>query len=142
VKEESVVLTARERTRYARHLLLPEIGLAGQERLLATHVQLAASAHPRASQVARLYLERAGVAVEGEAPPEAREQREVAPEDQRAWVADPAAVERLAGSAALVPAAAALAGALGAVEAIKEVLQLGTKGDLTLAGIVMGPEDV
>ena len=51
-------LTARERTRYARHLLLPEIGLSGQERLLAAQVRLAGDGHPAAVEVARTYLER------------------------------------------------------------------------------------
>lgn len=122
-------LTARQRTRYARHLLLPEIGLAGQERLLASTVRVGVGAHARADQVARLYLERAGMTVGASA-------------ERAVDVADTAAVERVAGVAALVPAAAALAGALGAVEAIKEVLQLGTKGDPTLAGIYLSPEDV
>jgi len=128
-----VSLTARERTRYARHLLLPEVGLSGQERLLAAQVRLAGDGHPSAVEVARTYLERAGLKVlasESEETPAVP-------------VADVSAVERLAGhQTALLPAAAALAGALSAVEAIKEVLRLGEKGDVTLAEITMVPEDV
>ncbi len=97
--------------------------------MLATRVRLGAGAHARTAQVARLYVERAGFTVDTSAEHELE-------------VADLAAVERLAGVPALMPAAAALAGALSAVEAIKEVLQLGTKGDPTLAGICLSPEDV
>ncbi|MFT3922590.1 MAG: hypothetical protein QM778_08660 [Myxococcales bacterium] len=122
-------LNARQRTRYARHLLLPEVGLVGQERLVEARLGLGESADPRAAKVAQLYLERAGVSVESDAA-------------LRVRVADTDSVRRLAGSPALEPAAAALAGALGAVEAIKEVLQLGAKGDVSLAPLSLVPEDV
>lgn len=96
---------------------------------MATQVRLSERGQTRAAQVAQLYLERAGLKVEGSA-------------EQGVPVADAATLERVAGTPALLPAAAALAGALAAVEAIKEVLQLGTKGDPTLAGIFLSPEDV
>jgi len=124
-----VALTARQRTRYARHLLLPEIGLAGQERLLSARVTLPAHADARVARAARVYLERAGVQVDLAGAAETA-------------LADRASVEQMAGSTALEPAAAALAGALGAVEAIKEVLQLGHKGDAPWAQVRLVPEDV
>ncbi len=126
-------LTARERTRYARHLLLPEVGLSGQARLLSAQVELAGDGHPVAAAFARTYLERAGLKVQGE--PSAA--------SLQIPVADASTVARLAGHrAALLPAAAALSGALSAVEAIKEILRLGERGDVALAELALGPEDV
>lgn len=50
----------------ARHRLLPEIGDVGLARLGAARVSLDAALSPEAARVARDYLERAGVTVDGE----------------------------------------------------------------------------
>ncbi|ACY16676.1 ThiF family adenylyltransferase [Haliangium ochraceum] len=47
--------------RYARHILLPEIGGLGQARLLAARVRVALGQDPGAEQVALAYLAAAGV---------------------------------------------------------------------------------
>jgi sulfur-carrier protein adenylyltransferase/sulfurtransferase len=107
-----VTLAELDRVRFARHLLLPEIGQSGQERLLAASVRASAAADTGALAVAREYLERAGVRVDGEG-----ERTLVLPSE--------ADVLALAGSPELVEAARALAGALAAVEVVKAVLQLG-----------------
>jgi hypothetical protein len=112
-----------DKRRHARQLLLAEIGERGQARLCATRVQLAAGADPRAAAVARDYLERAGVQVI-DAPVG---HSHAAGEDARALttaVADCTAVRALAGHPELDEAAAALAGAFAAVEAIKQALDL------------------
>jgi hypothetical protein len=110
------MLDPADKRRYARHLLLADVGEAGQARLLAARVQLEPSADPGAAEVAREYLARAGVQV-GETG---------------ALVSLPSreAVSALAGSAFLHEAAAALAGAFAAVEAIKHTLGLGHAGKL------------
>ncbi|MCA9605882.1 MAG: hypothetical protein KC619_09830 [Myxococcales bacterium] len=90
--------------RYARHVLLPEIGSAGQARLEAATVGLALEG--RAREVARDYLHRAGVEVDGADA--------VAP-------APPVA----AGRPELDEAAAFVAGALHAVETIKALVEAG-----------------
>jgi hypothetical protein len=106
------MLSAADKQRYARHLLLVEVGEAGQERLCAAQVELPADMDLRAAKVARDYLERAGVVV-GSAGTAATA------------FADRAAVQALAGDALLEPAAAALLGALHAVEQIKMELGVG-----------------
>jgi hypothetical protein len=136
-----MALSARDRGRYARHLLLPEIGLAGQERLLCERVRFAAGASEEASAVAREYLVRAGLTVSArgeerlpEEPPagEANAARVVSlPDDD--------AIEQLAGEPMLAHAAAALAGALAAVETLKAALGLARPveepwGQLSLTG--------
>jgi len=110
-------LTDRQRGLYARHLLLAEIGEQGQERLCATRVTLSAAGDPEAARVAQEYLERAGVTVgRGGEPIEIPTTRRVA---------------RLAGGdAALHDAAAAVAGAHAAVEAIKHIVGVGRPGRL------------
>lgn len=110
-------LSDAQRTRYARHLLLPELAEAGQERLLTGHVHFAADADEGAKAVARDYLARAGVAENGA---------------DAVWVALPSApgIEALAGTPELTEAARVLAGAFAAVEAIKALAGLGTKGAL------------
>jgi hypothetical protein len=116
-------LGAVDKRRHARQLLLAEIGERGQERLCATRVQLAAGADPRAAAVARDYLERAGVQVMD--PPAAAAQ--TTGDDASAptlAVVDSAGVRALAGHPDLDEAAAALAGAFAAVEAIKQALDL------------------
>ena len=46
-------LSGEERSRYARHLMLPEVGQAGQERLKAAQIRLAEAATPEARQSAQ-----------------------------------------------------------------------------------------
>lgn len=57
------MLSPDARARYSRHLLVTEIGEAGQARLLATRVKLCPGGHPLAAEVATRYLEAAGVCV-------------------------------------------------------------------------------
>lgn len=99
------MLTANQRVRHARHLLLAEIGEQGQAALCATQLRPAVGADPRAAEVAADYLARAGVTV--------------APGAATLPVPSAAEVAALAGDPALLEAAAALAGAFAAVEAIK-----------------------
>jgi hypothetical protein len=120
---------AHDMQRFARHLLLAEIGAAGQARLCAARVRIPDGSDARAARVARDYLERAGL--------------EVAASAQDAVdVAHVEAVRSLAGRAELEEAAAALAGAFAAVEAIKAVLGAGTRASLpealSLTGEVRG----
>lgn len=84
-----------DRARFARQILVPEIGDLGQARLCASTFDVGALA-PEAAAVARLYLERAGL-------------REVTTEADAAPSAG--------------PAADALAGARFAVERIREALE-------------------
>jgi len=60
-----VPLTARDKLLYARHLLLPQVGHAGQERLCAAELHVAEGADPRAAEVCAEYLARAGCRVAG-----------------------------------------------------------------------------
>ena len=110
------MLSPHDRKRYARHLLLAEIGPAGQARLLAQTVALPASADARAAEVAVDYLRRAGVTV-GEL-------------GEVVALPDSAAVRALAGRSELHEATAALLGAFAAVEAIKSALAVGAPGEL------------
>jgi len=103
-------LDAAARRRYARQLLLGEIGEAGQERLLAARFRSSAPSDPSAFAVAAAYLRRAGC-VEGASGAEVR-------------VPDAAAIDRLAGRASLREPAAAVVGAFCAVEHLKSVLGL------------------
>lgn len=116
------MLTPAQKRLYVRQLLLPEIGDTGQERLCRTHVAFAPDASTRAVDVAWEYLARAGVP---------REESDAGVPDARTVDApDAAAVERLAGSALLVEAAATLAGAFAAVEAIKAAVGAGRAENL------------
>jgi hypothetical protein len=107
-----VTLAELDRVRFARHLLLPEIGQSGQARLLAASVRVSEGADEGALAVAREYLERAGVRLEREG-------------EHTLSLPSQAEVAALAGSPELVEAARALTGALAAVEAVKAVLHLG-----------------
>lgn len=111
------MLTDADKAKYARQILLTELGLAGQERLVATRLQWTGDADPRASEVASAYLERAGVG----AHVPAADAREVAVE-----VATAGLVAHVAGDAALEDCAAWLLGAFAAVEAIKSAAGAGT----------------
>jgi hypothetical protein len=104
--------------RYARHRLLTEIGDSGQLRLSAASFRLAAGADAQASAWARGYLERAGPCIaEGGACHELA-------------VPSSTEVSALAGRPLLREAAAALAGAFAAVEAIKRVTGAGQPASL------------
>jgi hypothetical protein len=118
-----------QRQRYARHLLLSEIGEAGQARLSAAQVRVRAASDPRAQAVARDYLERAGLTVLDAGPGAELE----------VPVPDAQAVRAVAGSEALEEAAATLAGAFAAVEAIKAVLGVGVHAALP-AGLSLAKE--
>jgi hypothetical protein len=105
------LLSDRERRLHARHVSLAEIGVEGQERLMAARVRVSERAHPDALAVATAYMERAGVTVAGDGDPLA--------------LPTPDEVAHLAGRPSLEPAAASLAGAFAAVEAIKRITSAG-----------------
>lgn len=127
-------LSDAQRARYARHLLLPELGEAGQLRLLAASARPGSASDPGALEVARSYLARAGVRIASGAS-----EAEVALE-----LPDAEGVAQLAGAPELAEAARALAGAFAAVEAIKAAAQIGRRGALppgfSLASSVRAPE--
>jgi hypothetical protein len=109
-------LDAAARRRYARQLLLGEIGESGQERLLEARFRRAADGDAEAYAVAAEYLRRAGC-VEDESGSEVR-------------VPDTDAVIRFAGSPALREPAAMVLGAFSAVEHLKEVLGISAAREL------------
>ncbi len=113
-----MALSARDRVLYARHLLLHEIGSAGQERLCQTHVQFPHAGDEAVAAVAADYLARAGLVV-GDLARDAAH-------TEMAEVADSTAVHVLAGEPELVHAAQALLGALSATDVIKRAAGLGT----------------
>lgn len=115
-------LSERDRQRYARHLLLTQVGEAGQERLLAAKLRVHADADRGVLEVARTYLERAGLSLTvrdaGSEPDslhtaQADELRLPSSED----------VARVAGGVELAEAARALLGALAAVSAIQRAVE-------------------
>jgi hypothetical protein len=112
------VLSDADKALYARQILLPEIGLAGQERLSTAAFEITSDADPRAAAVTRDYLQRAGVGGRAGGAPAA-----VVP------VASAAEVQRVAADSALEECAAWLLGAFAAVEAIKAGAGAGTKAD-------------
>ena len=120
------MLAPPDQQRFSRHLLLSQIGEAGQLRLCAAQVRACADADPRAACVAYRYLERAGMRINTEATSQV--------------IALPSAesLHALAGSVELEGAAAALAGAFAAVEAIKHALGVGTSA--TLGTLCIGTE--
>jgi hypothetical protein len=148
-----VALSGRDRARFARHLLLAQLGEAGQERLLAAHVLANGDADPGALAVARRYLTRAGVQVAdaslrsragGRASTlEASEQARVSASAPREGAPSPLHVAttndvaRMAGHPALREAARALAGALAAVNTLQSLL--GVQGS-TLSGAPVEPQ--
>jgi hypothetical protein len=115
-----MILSDAQRARYARHLLLPELGEAGQLRLCAGRVRHAAHCDAGALAVAHDYLVRAGVGAGA-----VRDAPEV-------WleVGDAAQCAELAGRPELIEAARALVGAFAAVEAIKGLAGLGSPASL------------
>ena len=110
-------LTDAQRARFARHLLLPELGEAGQLRLLQSRVRPSSDSDVGAWEVARNYLERAGVRCDADA-------------EEVALVAPSERVAKLAGRAELTEAARALAGAFAAVETIKSLTGMGSPSEL------------
>ena len=101
-------LDAAARRRFARQLLLGEIGEAGQERLLQAGFRSDLGCDEDAYTAAADYLRRAGCV------PDETGEPVLAP--------DVEAVRQLAGSPALRDAAALIAGSFAAVEHLKEVL--------------------
>ena len=108
-------LDAATRRRYARQLLLGEVGEAGQERLLAARFRRDEGSDAEASVVSVDYLERAGCAV--------------GVDGDTLDVPDQSAVMRFAGKASLAAPAAAIIGAFCAVEAMKRTLGCGETRD-------------
>ncbi len=109
-------LGAAARRRYARQLLLGEIGEAGQERLAEAGFSVPAACDRAASAVAVDYLVRAGC--------------ELREDGEALRIPEEPVVAKLAGAASLNGPAAALVGAFFAVEHIKAVLGVGTPGAL------------
>jgi hypothetical protein len=114
------VLTDADKQKYARQLLLAEVGVAGQLRLCATTLRTSADADAHAAQVASEYLTRAGVRLAADGGGDARV-IEVASSER---------VRALAGDPALREAAAWLAGSFAAVEAIKVAVGAGAPATL------------
>ncbi|MFW5925509.1 MAG: hypothetical protein ACOCV4_05035 [Myxococcota bacterium] len=106
----------RERRTFARQLLLPEIGEAGQAKLCESRFAVPAGADPQAAEVARDYLVRAGV----------REGAGGVPVP----LPEPEALRGRAPTPELRGAAAAVAGAFAAVETIKALVGAGRPGAL------------
>ena len=109
-------LDAAQRRRYARQLLVAEIGEPGQQCLLAARFRPDRRCDPDAYAVAAEYLERAGLCFDAHS--------------EHVKVADPQSVVRLAGTAELSKPAAVIAGAFAAVEHLKEVLGIAEARDL------------
>jgi hypothetical protein len=105
---QSKRLPREAQTRFARQIALPEIGEAGQARLLASAVACGAS---EVEAVAALYLERAGVGVAHDGTPLSELPRE-----------NDDFLRSLPSDARLAHAHAWLRGSLRAVETIKRVL--------------------
>jgi hypothetical protein len=114
-------LTDEQRVRYARHLLLPELGEAAQLRLLGSRVRFAVEAEAGAREVAGEYLRRAGVAVVPD----------VSHVDGGGTTLC-LALPSLRCDPALRDAAQALSGAFAAVEAIKALAGIGQPAQLDL----------
>jgi hypothetical protein len=121
--------------RFARHLLLAEIGEVGQARLCATRARVAAAVDPRVAGVARDYLERAGIIVSSEI----EATNSISEAHLEVPVLDAQSVRALAGRVELEEAAAALAGAFAAVETIKHAVGAGTAAALP-PGLCLGGE--
>lgn len=121
------VLSDAQKRLYARQITLAEIGAEGQAQLCAVELAIDAGADPRAAEVAREYLSRAGVQLREQAT-------QVVP------VADQPSVRALAGEPELEACAAWLAGSFAAVEAIKTVTGIGTPAQLTATALCAEPE--
>ncbi len=119
-------LDSTARRRYARHLLLGEIGEAGQERLLETSFRRGAEGDDEAYAVAAEYLERAGCRADGHG--------------EELQVLDAGSLSSFAGTPALRAPAATVAGAFAAVEHIKRVLGVGSAARFP-PGVTLSGED-
>jgi len=109
-------LDATARRRYARQLLLGEIGEAGQERLSRAGFRRGAEGDADACAVAAEYLRRAGCPESEDDPTPMR-------------VPTTEAVMHFAGKASLRAPAAAVIGAFAAVEHLKQALGVGEPRD-------------
>lgn len=126
----------RQRQLYARQILLPEVGMAGQARLLGSTAVLADQGDPQARAVTRLYMQRAGLPIEDHMADDIDDEmaddparRQLSQDTPLVRIESPttATVTRSAGGdPSLQQAAAALHGALAAVEGIKSALGAGT----------------
>jgi hypothetical protein len=118
-----LTLDAAARRRFARQLLLSEVGEAGQLRLQSSRFRRDDVCDPDAFAVASEYLVRAGCMADANGKP--------------VHVPGEAEIRRFAGTEALLEPAAAILGAFSAVEYIKETLGLGPArtlpSDLTLS---------
>jgi hypothetical protein len=110
-------------------VLLAELGTAGQERLCATRVCLCAADDSGAADVARAYLERAGLQLTA-----AGVQVNVQADVTVSIAGDQ--VKKLAGAPELEACAAVLLGAWTAVEVIKQSVGVGTAADFPSAWIL------
>jgi len=139
--EGSPVLTESQRRLYARHVLLSELGATGQARLCASEVSIVHDAAPDAAEVAREYLQRAGVRLLPAARPAAEPGTAAQGETPaltltlsiEVEVATRTGVRDLAGDPVLEDCAAWLAGAWAAVEAIKRCAGIGTQASIAVA---------
>lgn len=113
-------LTASERARYARQVLLPEVGLVGQAKLCAATVAVNDGADSEASSITHDYLTRAGITVNNDTSALGAAQTSIASTTQ---------VEAFA-PVELRHAAAAFAGAYAATETIKAIVGAGTPATL------------
>ena len=131
-------LSDSQRVRYARHLLLPELGEQGQLRLLAGSVRFGLGVEKGASEVAGEYLRRAGVSVIEDEHAHAHDYAPVGASvdvvvDGGSDVPDNTislSPPRLSTDPTLSHAAAALSGAFTAVEAIKRLAGIGKAAEL------------
>lgn len=119
-------LSPQQKQRYARQVLLAEIGQSGQLRLCAARVRVGIDSDPSAAAIASDYLSRAGLELTTD------------PAAPELVLGDTRAIQALAGANDFEHAAAALAGAFSAVETIKAALGAGVPAklpaDLVLAG--------
>ncbi|MCC7535614.1 MAG: hypothetical protein IT379_05350 [Deltaproteobacteria bacterium] len=118
-------LGEHDRRRYARHLAIAELGESGQERLLATTVRLAPTAHPFAAEVAGRYLAASGVTV-------AESGRCAFP----VLLASPGEITARATRSELERVEAALAGTLAALEVVRGVVGWETRRRQPLSPLV------
>jgi len=105
-----------DRARHGRQIRLPEIGEAGQARLVATRPRARTSA-PNAHSVEVAYLEAAGVHVETSGAPDESDARALAAALDRLGVSDPAARGVAEGALAALMTMRAALGIEGAGEA-------------------------
>jgi hypothetical protein len=137
-------LSDSQRVRYARHLLLPELGEEGQLRLLAGSVRFAEGVAREVREVAGEYLRRAGVRVIEDEDEDAHDYAHVdvsasvngdgdgdsdgdSDVNTTALILSPCS---LLCESSLTHAAEALSGAFAAVEVIKRLARIGEPAEL------------